>query len=71
MSTFGINLGFAIKRWPQPQQWARVVRDELDLDTVQFSFDLLDPWWPEHESLAAKAREAADARVSIAREGAP
>ena len=61
MSTFGINLGFAIKRWPQPQQWARVVREELDLDTVQFSFDLLDPWWPEHESLAAQAREAADA----------
>jgi D-erythrulose 1-phosphate 3-epimerase len=60
VSTFGINLGFAIKRWPQPQQWARVVRDELDLDTVQFSFDLLDPWWPEHESLAAQAREAAD-----------
>jgi D-erythrulose 1-phosphate 3-epimerase len=61
VSTFGINLGFAIKRWPQPQQWARVVRDELDLDTVQFSFDLLDPWWPEHETLAARAREAADA----------
>ena len=61
VSTFGINLGFAIKRWPQPQQWARVVREELDLDTVQFSFDLLDPWWPEHESLAAQAREVADA----------
>jgi sugar phosphate isomerase/epimerase len=60
VSTFGINLGFAMKRWPQPQQWARVVRDELGLDTVQFSFDLLDPWWPEHEVLAARARAAAD-----------
>ena len=60
MSTFGINLGFAIKRWPQPQQWAHVVREELGLDTVQFSFDLLDPWWPKHESLAARARKAAD-----------
>jgi sugar phosphate isomerase/epimerase len=62
VSTFGINLGFAIKRWPQPEQWARVVREELGLDSVQFSFDLLDPWWPEHEALAQRARAAADAQ---------
>jgi sugar phosphate isomerase/epimerase len=61
MSTFGINLSFAIKRWPQPHQWVRIVREELGLDTVQFSFDLLDPWWPEHEALAARARQAANA----------
>lgn len=61
MSVFGINLGFAIKRWPEPERWAQVVREELGLDTVQFSFDLLDPWWPEHERLAARARKAADA----------
>src|SRR4051812_49998502 len=57
---FGINLGFAIKRWPQPHEWAAVVRDELGLDLVQFSFDLLDPWWPEHRRLAARTRAAAD-----------
>jgi sugar phosphate isomerase/epimerase len=61
MSMFGINLGFAIKRWPEPRQWAGVVRDELGLDCVQFSFDLLDPWWPGHRVLARRAREAADA----------
>ena len=57
---FGINLGFAIKRWPQPHEWATVVRDELGLDLVQFSFDLLDPWWPEHRRLAARTRAAAE-----------
>lgn len=57
---FGINLGFAIKRWPQPQQWAALVREELGLELVQFSFDLLDPWWPEHRRLAARARQAAE-----------
>jgi D-erythrulose 1-phosphate 3-epimerase len=60
MSALGINLGFAIKRWPEPRQWARVVRDELGLDLVQFSYDLLDPWWPEHRSLARRVRDAAD-----------
>ena len=60
MSTFGINLGFAIKRWPEPRQWARVVREELGLDSVQFSYDLLDPWWPEHLALARRVREAAE-----------
>jgi D-erythrulose 1-phosphate 3-epimerase len=62
MSAFGINLGFAIKRWPQPEEWASVVREERGLDLVQFSYDLLDPWWPEHEKLARRARAAADAQ---------
>ena len=47
MTTFGINLSFAVKRWPEPEAWAALVADELDLEMVQFSFDLLDPWWPE------------------------
>jgi hypothetical protein len=52
MSEFGINLGFAIKRWPDPAEWAAVVRHELELDLVQFSFDLLNPWWPDCRRLA-------------------
>jgi sugar phosphate isomerase/epimerase len=36
------------------------VREELGLDLVQFSYDLLDPWWPEHRALARRVREAAD-----------
>lgn len=47
MSDFGVNLSFAVKRWPEPEAWAAFVRERLDLDLVQFSFDLLDPWWPE------------------------
>ncbi len=61
MTTFGINLSFAIKRWPEPSQWAAVVRGELGLDSVQFSYDLLDPWWPEHMKLARRVREVAEA----------
>ena len=60
MSSFGINLGFAIKRWPEPRQWASIVREELGLDSVQFSYDLLDPWWPEYLSQARRTRAAAE-----------
>ncbi len=58
----GINLGFAFKRWPEPERWAEIVRDDLGLDMVQFTFDLLDPWWPERErrTLAEQVRRAAD-----------
>ena len=38
----GINTCFAVKRWPQPERWARLVRDELGLDLVQHSLDLVD-----------------------------
>ncbi len=61
MTELGINLGFAIKRWPRPEEWALLVRERLGLDLVQFSFDLLDPWWPEHRQMAVHAREVADA----------
>ncbi|MFN7993931.1 MAG: TIM barrel protein [Bryobacteraceae bacterium] len=58
---FGINLSFAIKRWPEPQAWARLVRETLGLDLVQFTYDLLDPWWPEsaRAPMAAEIRKAA------------
>jgi D-erythrulose 1-phosphate 3-epimerase len=44
MTTYrlGINTCFAVKRWPQPERWARLVRDELGLDLVQHSLDLVD-----------------------------
>lgn len=63
MNGFGINLSFAVKRWPEPEVWAAFVREELGLDLVQFSFDLLDPWWPDEigTPLARRCREAAAA----------
>ena len=41
--TLGINLCFAPKRWPEPEEWARIVAEEFGLKDVQFTFDLMDP----------------------------
>ncbi|MBP1779920.1 MAG: Xylose isomerase domain protein barrel [candidate division NC10 bacterium] len=43
----GINNGFALKRWPEPEAWAEIIGRELGLRHVQLSFDLLDPAWPQ------------------------
>jgi sugar phosphate isomerase/epimerase len=58
----GINLSFAVKRLPGGNEWARFIREELDLDIVQFTFDLIDPWTPqsERETLASATRRAAE-----------
>jgi sugar phosphate isomerase/epimerase len=58
---FGINLSFAIKRWPEPPVWAQLVRETLSLNLIQFTYDLLDPWSPEpmRRAMAAQVRQAA------------
>ena len=58
----GINLSFAIKRWVEPTVWAQFVRETLGLELVQFTYDLLDPWWPEtsRRPMAAEVRKAAN-----------
>jgi sugar phosphate isomerase/epimerase len=58
---FGINLSFAVKRWVEPPVWAKLVRQTLGLELVQFTYDLLDPWWPNsvRQSMAAEVRYAA------------
>ena len=38
----GINTCFAVKRWPRPDDWARIVRDELGLEIVELSLDLIE-----------------------------
>src|SRR5690242_19913860 len=43
----GINLGFAINRYIEPEVWAKIVREDLDLGHVQFVADLLNPFWPK------------------------
>src|SRR5579885_2401076 len=48
----GINVCFAVKRWPEPDQWVRIVKNELGLDSCQFSFDLLDPLLDETAVMA-------------------
>lgn len=59
----GTNLSFAVKRWVEPESWARLIRHELGLDLVQFSFDHVDPWWPVElrSPLARRIRRACDA----------
>lgn len=62
MTRLGVNLSFAVKRWVEPARWAEVVRRDLGLDLVQFSFDLIDPWWPEalRGPAAAQVRRACE-----------
>jgi len=43
----GINTGFAINRFPEAEDWVNIVADELGLDTIQFTADLLNPFLPE------------------------
>ena len=43
----GINLGFAINRYVEPEVWSRIVGEDLGLRSVQFVADLLNPFWPE------------------------
>jgi sugar phosphate isomerase/epimerase len=60
----GVNLSFCVKRWVTPTLWTRVVRERLDLDLVQFSFDLVDPAWPDDllADLAADIRRHTEAQ---------
>ncbi|HOZ50181.1 MAG TPA: TIM barrel protein, partial [Candidatus Hydrogenedentes bacterium] len=62
--TLGINTGFAINRYPEPDDWIGVVADELGLDTVQFTADLLNPFLPEDIVYreAARIRSLCDAK---------
>ncbi len=42
----GINLGFAINKYIEPEEWSRIVGKELNLKHVQFVADLLNPFLP-------------------------
>jgi sugar phosphate isomerase/epimerase len=61
----GINTCFAVKRWPEPERWAEVVRDVLGLDLVQHSLDLVHLDGPE----ALAARQAETVRAACDRFG--
>jgi len=43
----GTNLGFAINRYIEPESWAKIVREDLGLSSVQFVADLLNPFLPD------------------------
>jgi len=58
--TLGLNLSFCVKRWVTPALWAPLVRG-MGVDVVQFSYDLVDPRWPDAllDRLAAELRQVA------------
>ena len=57
----GINAGFAINRFPEPEVWLRIVGEDLGLRCCQFVADLLNPFLPEPivREQTARLREAA------------
>jgi len=59
----GINNCFAVKRWPLPADWARVVRDELGLDIVELSLDLVE----DIDDAAGSERAADQIRSALIR----
>lgn len=56
----GLNLSFAVKRWMEPERLAAMVRRDFGIRHVQFTWDLIDPWWPQEQRaiLAQRFREA-------------
>ncbi len=64
----GMNLSFAVKRWLEPVQLANMIKNDFGLEHVQFTWDLIDPWWPEdlRSEMIRQYREAfEDAGVEI------
>jgi len=61
----GINNCFAVKRWPRPQDWAQVVREELGLDLVELSLDLM----PRMGTPGERRRTADQVRAALDRHG--
>ncbi|WP_281724572.1 sugar phosphate isomerase/epimerase family protein [Lachnoclostridium phocaeense] len=64
----GLNLSFAVKRWLDPAQLAKMIKQDFGTDHVQFTWDLIDPWWPEEyrDVMVRRYKEAfADAGVEI------
>jgi len=39
----GVNNCWAVKRYVEPEEWIEITATKLEVDYVQFSFDLLDP----------------------------
>lgn len=56
----GLNLSFATKRWIEPKELASICKKEFGIQHIQFTWDLIDPWWPEAERdiLIKEYREA-------------
>ena len=38
----GINNCFAVKRWPETEEWMSIIKEKFGLDIVQLSTDVTD-----------------------------
>lgn len=58
----GLNLSFAVKRWMDPKYLAYMCKNDFRIDKVQFTWDLIDPWWPEKQrnTMIKKYKDAFD-----------
>ncbi|MFC1894369.1 sugar phosphate isomerase/epimerase family protein [Candidatus Dependentiae bacterium] len=45
--TLGINTGFAVNRFPMPEEWIPLVADKFGLRIVQLTADLINPSLPD------------------------
>lgn len=45
----GLNLSFAVKRWLEPDKLASLIKNDFGVDHIQFTWDLIDPWWPQNQ----------------------
>jgi len=41
--SFGLSNTWAVKRFPEPEQWVEIAATKMDVNLLQFSLDLLDP----------------------------
>lgn len=59
----GLNLSFAVKRFMEPDKLAAMCRHDFGIEHVQFTWDLIDPWWPreQRDVLVKQFREAFEA----------
>jgi D-erythrulose 1-phosphate 3-epimerase len=57
----GINTCFAVKRWPEPEQWISIVREDLHLTCCQLSLDLVESFQDEAstDAYAERVRQLA------------
>jgi len=43
----GINTGFAVNRFSEPEEWTRICGEELGIKYIQFTADMLNPSLPD------------------------
>lgn len=65
----GLDLSFAKKRWPEPELWIDITRNQLGIRHLEFDSDFLDPLFLRESSWRPAANEirklAADADLEI------